>query len=173
MNQINKMDKIVKNTNIIACPNATAPVNISKDTITGPCVLKCDYNHKYGNYTPNLTNKKQYLSLNYSGKTNPVKYNNENYNVQEVRLYQPSLHKYNGKNSDGEIMIIHNGPGKNLIVSVPFTAGSKTDKGSSQLNVLIEEAASRTPNVDESVTSSSGDFSLDNFIPDKKGFFCI
>lgn len=171
MNKLKQMDKIVKNTNVIDCQNATAPVNISKDTITGPCVLKCDYNHKYGIYTPNITNKKQYLSLNYSGKANPVKYNNENYNVQEVRIYQPSLHKYNGAKSDGEIMIIHNGPGKNLIVSVPFIAGSKTDMGSSQLNTLIEEAASRTPNVDESVTSSSGDFSLDNFIPKKKGFF--
>ena len=35
----------------------------------------------------------------------------------------------------------------------------------------MEEAALRTPNTQESVTISSGTFSLNNFIPDKKGYF--
>ena len=155
-----------------ACTVATSPINISMGSIDGPCVLKCDYNYKYGIYTPNITNKGSYLALNYSGTSNPVKYNDEMYNVKEIRIYQPSLHTYNqSKNADGEILIIHNGSGKNLIVSVPFISGGKTDKGSVQLNTLITEAALRVPNINESVTTSSGSFSLDNFIPDKKGYF--
>jgi len=156
--------------NIIDCPNATAPVNIAMNKVTGPCSLLCSYNHKYGIYSPNVTNKKSYLSLNYSGKTNPVTYNNVNYNVNEIRIYQPSLHKYNGLLADGEILIIHGGSGKNLIVSIPFKVGSKTDKGSVQLSSILEESALRTPNEKESVTLTLGDFSLDNFIPDKKPF---
>jgi len=157
--------------NIIECLNATSPVNIDMKSITGPCVLKCDYNYEYGDYSPNITNKEDYLSLNYSGKPNPVKYNDERYTVQEVRIYQPSLHTFSGDHADGEIMIIHHGPGKNLIVCIPIVSGGNTDKGSSQLGVLINEAASRTPNINESVTHSSGNFSLDNFIPNKKGYF--
>ena len=42
------------NINSINCPNATSPVNISMDSIMGPCVLKCDYNYNYNN-----ANKKQ------------------------------------------------------------------------------------------------------------------
>jgi carbonic anhydrase len=154
-----------------ACTTATSPINISMSSIDGPCVLKCDYNYDYGTYTPNMSNKGNYLSLNYSGKSHPVKYNDEMYNVTQVRIYQPSLHTYETKRADGEIFIIHNGPGKNLIVSVPFVSGGKTDKGSVQLNTLITEAALRVPNVNESVTTSSGNFSLNNFIPDKKGYF--
>jgi carbonic anhydrase len=154
-----------------ACTVATSPINISMSSIDGPCVLKCDYNYKYGTYTPNISNKGNYLTLNYSGKSNPVKYNDEMYNVTQVRIYQPSLHTYKTKRADGEILIIHNGPGKNLIVSIPFVSGGKTDKGSVQLNTLITEAALRVPNINESVTTSSGNFSLDNFIPDKKGYF--
>jgi carbonic anhydrase len=154
-----------------ACTTATSPINISMSSIDGPCVLKCDYNYDYGTYTPNVSNKGNYLTLNYSGKSNPVKYNDEMYNVTQVRIYQPSLHTYETKRADGEILIIHNGPGKNLIVSVPFVSGGRTDKGSVQLNTLITEAALRVPNVNESVTTSSGNFSLDNFIPDKKGYF--
>ena len=161
----------MKELNTIDCKNASAPINISMSKIMGPCVLKCDYNYKYGKYTPNVTNNKDYLFLNYSGKSDPVTYNNEKYNVLETRLYSPSLHKYNGKQADGEILIIHNGPGKNLIVSVPFTVGGKSDLGSVQLNNLVSEASTRTPNNGESVTISFGDFSLDNFLPDKKGFF--
>jgi carbonic anhydrase len=154
------------------CKNATAPVNISMDNITGPCSLKCDYNYNYGIYSPNITNNNEYLSLNYSGKLNPVKYNGENYNVTDIRIYNPSLHTYNhNTNADGEIFIIHNGPGKNLIVSIPFIVGAKSDKGSSQLTAILAEAILRTPNNTESITASIGDFSLDNFIPAKKGYF--
>jgi len=154
------------------CKNATAPVNISMNNISGPCVLKCDYNYKYGVYSPNITNRNNYLSLNYSGKSNPVKYNGENYNVNGIRIYHPSLHTYNNStNADGEILIIHGGPGKNLIVSIPFVVGGKTDKGSSQLSALLAEAALRTPNNKETATASIGNFSLDHFMPSNKGLF--
>ena len=161
----------VKAINSIDCESATSPVNISMEKIMGPCVLKCDYNYTYNVYSPNITNKKSYLSLNYSGNYNPVNYNDEKYNVQEIRIYQPSLHQYKNTKADGEIFIIHNGPGKNLIVSVPFIVGGKTDKGSSQLSSMINEAAMRIPNSNESVTITQGDFSLSNFIPNRKGYF--
>lgn len=158
-------------TNTINCPNATSPVNISMDSIMGPCVLKCDYNYNYGDYVPNISNNKSYLSLNYSGKMNPVKYNDDNYNVQEIRIYHPSLHTYNGARAAGEMFIIHNGPGKNLIVSIPIVVGGKTNKGSVLLASVISEAAQRIPNDGESVTLSMGNFSLDAFIPANKGYF--
>jgi carbonic anhydrase len=161
----------MSNINTVDCPNATSPVNISMSSIDGPCVLKCDYNHDYGIYSPNITNKENYLSLNYSGKSNPVKYNDENYTVTEIRIYHPSLHTYKNNNADGEVLIIHNGPGKNLIVSVPFISGGKTDKGSAQLGKLLDEAALRTPSKTDTVTASIGNFSLDDFIPERKGYY--
>jgi len=157
----------------INCENATAPMNISKDKIQGPCTLLCDFNHKYGIYTPNITNKGSYLSLNYSNPNSepPVKYNDKNYTVSEVRIYQPSLHKYNDVNAIGEILIIQGGSGKNLITSIPISEGGKTDKGSSQLTTLLEEASIRIGNENESMTFSGGDFNLDNFIPNRVPYF--
>jgi len=155
----------------ISCGNSTAPVNIDKNKVIGPCLLKCDYRHSYGIYTPNIKNNDNYLSLNYSGKSNPVKFNDVNYQVQEIRMYRPSLHTYGNKRADGEILIIHGGSGKNLIVSVPFMVGGKTDKGSTQLSSVLSEAIKRAPTKGSAVTLSLGDFSLDNFIPSKRGFF--
>jgi carbonic anhydrase len=156
---------------IVSCEKATSPVDINQKKIMGPCSLKCDYNYNYGTYTPNITNKDDYLSLNYTGKSNPVKYNDLNYEVVDVRIYHSSLHQYNGVHAAGEILIIHGGSGKNLIVSIPFQVGSKQDKGSEQLGKVLSEAAARTPTSTDSVTLSIGDFSLGNFIPDKKAFY--
>lgn len=157
----------------ITCENATAPMDISKDNIQGPCTLLCDFNHKYGTYNPSVTNKTNYLSLNYTNPTSkpPVIYNDLGYNVSEIRIYQPSLHKYNGTNANGEILIIQGGNGKNLITSIPIMEGGKTDKGSVQLAMLIDEAAMRIPNSDESMTFSGGNFTLDNFIPNRVPYF--
>lgn len=155
----------------IVCGDSTSPVNIDKASVVGPCELKCNYNHKYGIYTPNITNNGNYLSLNYSGKSNPVIFNNLNYDVQEIRIYHPSLHKYQGNNVDGEILIIHGGSGKNLIVSIPIKVGDKNDKGSVQLSKLIMETSARAPTEGSSITLSMGDFTLENFIPHKRGFF--
>ena len=157
----------------INCENGTAPMNISKDKVQGPCTLLCDFNHKYGTYNPTVTNKSNYLLLNYSqtGSKPPVIYNDLAYNVSEIRIYQPSLHKYNNVNANGEILIIQGGNGKNLITCIPFIEGGKTDKGSSQLAMLIDEASMRIPNSDESMTFSGGGFSLDNFIPNRVPYF--
>ena len=157
----------------ITCENATAPMNITKDKIQGPCTLLCDFNHNYGTYNPNVTNKSNYLSLNYSNPSSkpPVIYNDLGYNVSEIRIYQPSLHKYNGTNAIGEILIIQGGNGKNLITSIPISEGGKTDKGSSQLTTLLQEAAIRIGNENESMTFSGGNFSLDNFIPNRVPYF--
>lgn len=157
----------------IICENATAPMNITKDKIEGPCNLLCDFNHKYGIYNPSVTNKSNYLSLNYTNPTSkpPVIYNDLGYNVSEIRIYQPSLHKYNGTNAIGEILIIQGGNGKNLITSIPISEGGKTDKGSSQLTTLLHEAATRIGNENESMTFSGGNFSLDNFIPNRVPYF--
>jgi carbonic anhydrase len=157
----------------INCGNTTAPMNISKNNVKGPCSLLCDYNHKYGIYSPNVTNKGRYISLNYTntGPNYPVTYNDLQYTVSEIRIYQPSLHTYNGKNTPGEILIIQGGNGKNLITSIPIIEGGKSDKGTVQLSELILEASQRISNKDESMTFSGGKFNLDNFIPNRVPFF--
>jgi carbonic anhydrase len=156
---------------IIDCANATAPINISQKDVQGPCSLLCDYNHDYGEYVPNVLNKGSYLSLNFAGNLNPVKYNDLKYRVSEIRLYQPSLHKYDGVNAAGEILIIHGGNGKNLIVSVPIISGASSTKATTQLTELIVEASNRIPNDGESMTYSGGNFSLDNFITNRNPFY--
>jgi carbonic anhydrase len=153
------------------CLAATAPININKANSSGSCDLKCDYKFGYKSYSPIIKNKENYLSLNYTGSTNPVVYNNIEMNVIEIRIYTPSLHQFNGIKTDGEILIIHNGNSTNLIVSIPFIKGNKSDSGSELLNHLISEASLTVPNTNEEYTLNISNFNLSKFIPVNKPYF--
>ncbi len=155
------------------CPdvNKSSPIDIDFKKVYGPCSLRCNYYYNYPVYSANVKNNGTYLKLNYSGASNPVIFNDVFYTPSEIRIYRPSLHKYNNEYAKGEILIIHGGSGKNLIVSVPITTGSKNDAASVQLKELISETLTRAQNNGESLTLSLGDFTLNKFIPNKKPFY--
>ena len=91
----------------MSCPSATAPIDISMSAITGKCDLKCSYSFNYNNSSCIATNRGDYISLSYDKSSKPpVTYNTTNYDVQEVRIYIPSLHSYSGSKSDGELIIV-------------------------------------------------------------------
>ena len=87
----------------MSCSKATAPVNITNNT-TSTCDLKCDYSFKYPISNLQVTNRGSYLSLKTDpASVPPVTYNAEQYQVQEIRIFSPSLHTYGGKNADAEM----------------------------------------------------------------------
>ena len=92
----------------MSCPNATAPIDISLSKITGKCDYKCSFSFQYNNSSCIATNRGDYLSLSYDKSSSPpVLYNTAGYDVQEVRIYIPSLHSYNDSKTDGELIIVH------------------------------------------------------------------
>ena len=91
----------------MSCTKITGPVNIINTETT--CYNKCllMYNFKLTSIT--AINKHNYLSIIPSNKTSTtVVYNSSdtgscnnggsgNYTIEEVRIFHPSLHTYNGK----------------------------------------------------------------------------
>jgi len=108
----------------MSCPNNEATKLESKKN--EECKENCEFNH---NYNPNsscvLTNKGNYLEIKTDGKNN-VSYNGQNLTLANARFYSPSLHTFDGKHLDGEMILTHHGNGLNVIVSVPV----KASKGS-------------------------------------------
>ena len=115
-----------------------------------------------------ITNKDDHLSLKYinPGKSEPVTFNNDKYDVKEVRIYQPSLNTYNNNKVTGEMIILHNSvnTGKQFIVSIPILSGNISSKGSTQLNNIVSEASTSIPNNGEAINLSLNKFTLDNFV---------
>jgi len=154
------------------CPNATSPVNIKpSDKI---CDLKCKYGFDYPNTNLLITNRGDYLSL----RTDPeqiasVVYNANKYNVQGIRIFNPSLHTYKGKQSDGEIIIIHKnitGTG-DLLVTLPIKKVNYQNSSTELLDKIINASVKRTPSLGENTTLNIDNFSLNDLVPKSRPFY--
>jgi len=153
------------------CPNSTAPIDINNNP-TGTCELKCKYNFKYKESGSKLTNNAFYLSLTYDQTyPAPVKFNADSYQLNEIRIYSPSLHTYSGSKSDAEIIAVHSGENGNLLVCVPLVKGNKSDSNSGiDLENIISNAKKFARKENEE-TALQKNINMNNFIPNAKPFY--
>ena len=159
------------------CTNLTTPLNISPNIVTGKCDSKCEFNFKYQSSSCSIKNKGAYISVSYdAANESPVKYNLHKYNVEEIRIYSPSLHTYLNRQAPAEIVIIHNTPsgGNKLAVCVPIKNEVSSSKGSSVINDIIMGAVNKAPQDGDSATLNNiGTYTLNNIVPmmPKKAFY--
>jgi len=150
---------------------ATAPIDLSTLITDGNvCDLKCSYSFTYAPTHLQITNKGDYLSMIVDKTTAPpVIYNNQNYNVQEVRLYQPSLHTYSGgTHADAELVILHNNTfsTKNLLVCIPIIKSSTTTADSAYFfDQIITEVRKTANREGQQTVYNNPTFSLGKIVP--------
>tara|TARA_Y100001970_G_C14161839_1_gene819012 strand:+ start:433 stop:1338 length:906 start_codon:yes stop_codon:yes gene_type:complete len=103
----------------MAC-NGKYPVNmmLTKEVCEEECSFNFDYNK---NSSCLVTNRGDYLEVKVDGP-NTVLFNNYQVGVKGFRIFQPSLHLFNGMRADAEIIIEHKGAGRTLLVCLPVTA---------------------------------------------------
>tara|TARA_B100001287_G_C22632324_1_gene505821 strand:- start:53 stop:1030 length:978 start_codon:yes stop_codon:yes gene_type:complete len=147
----------------MSCPNNEATKLESKKD--HECKENCEFNHSYNpNSSCVLTNKGDYLEIKTDGKNN-VNYNGQNLTLANVRFYTPSLHTFDGKHIDGEMILTHHGNGLNLIVSVPVTA--KSGAGDS-ISFFSKIAPYIPTEKNENATINVSNWSLNNVMPAAK-----
>ena len=145
----------------MSCPNNEATkLNTKKEE---SCKENCSFNFSYNpNSSCILTNKGEYLDIETDGK-NKVTFNNQEITLQSTRLYSPSLHTFNNKHTDAELILKHSGAnGKNILVSVPIIAKKATGQSIdffSQLAKFIPLTKGERQNV------HVNNWSLDNAMP--------
>ena len=157
----------------MSCPNATAPIDISLSNITGKCDYKCSFSFQYSNSSCVATNRGDYLSLSYDKSSSPpVLYNNAGYNVEEIRIYTPSLHSYNNSKMDGELIIVHtSNTGANpLLVCIPIKSNNNSSISALLFKTIVETVANSAPADGESTTVALNRFNLNAIVP-KKPYF--
>jgi hypothetical protein len=94
------------------------------------------------------------------------------YNVQELRIYTPSLHSYSGTKTDAELIVIHNSPTglKPLLVCIPIRTSNATSISSNLFKTLINTMASNAPSDGETTSVNFDNYNLNNLVP-RKPFF--
>jgi carbonic anhydrase len=157
----------------MSCPNATSPIDISLSKITGNCDYKCAYNFNYNNSSCIATNRGGYISLSYDKSTSPpVLYNSSGFDVQEIRLYNPSLHAYAGQKADGELIIVHTSKtgAKPLLVCIPIKSNNSLSESALLFKTIIDTVSNNAPADGETTTVNVERFNLSNIVP-RKPFF--
>lgn len=151
----------------MSCQNPSAPINIHSDS-NGSCDLKCKYSFKYNDSHVQVTNKGDFLTLSYEQTSvPPVVYNSKKYQVEEIRVYQPSLHSYSGIKADGEIIIIHNSGSSKLIVSVPISSSGPSTEGSQLIGSILSSMNKTNNEKNVSIQTNVTNFNLNKIVPMK------
>ena len=155
-----------------------SPIDISDTHSIGKCIDKCDYSFNYKNSSIPISNKGEYLRIQYDDTSNtetPVSFNSKTYKVSDIRIYSPSLHTYNGAHMPCEILIIHTPilGGNQLFVSIPVikTSGS-VNTGSTIFNAVIKNALANIPaEGNEARVDNIKNFNLNAIVPRKEYYY--
>lgn len=166
-----------------------SPINIT-DNVSVQCNGLCSLSFDFPNST--CTVKKMetaVLAASYVG-TDPNKqtmYNGVTYTVEVIKIYNKSLHRYNGLRTEAEMLIYFNGAGSNagstLVISVPIEAqpssGSEIKTNGAIITSIIKSIPASTANIKIAATTepiavnfdSIKQYNLNSLIPSQEPFY--
>ena len=154
-----------------------APVDITSDIMNQEdrsCSSTCSFSYQYNTSTCNVFHRGSHLNIPYdsgSGGLYPARYNGVDYKVDNIHIYQPSLHRYDGSLAAAELLAYHSSSdGRNLIVCIPIHIGNGGGKQSSDIMNTILQSLPRRSSSGGKYISDVNNFNLGNLIP-KEGFF--
>jgi carbonic anhydrase len=157
----------------MSCTNATAPIDITQNS-SKICNLQCSYSFTYPPTNLQIKHMDNYLSWKIDTTNMPsVIYNAQNYNVDEVRIYCPSLHTYATKRAIAEMVIIHSNTraNKSLLVCIPLAVSTTSTSDSVSYFDLVMATVSNSANTQGSgAIMNNPSFSLAKFVPRKPYF---
>ena len=143
----------------------SGPININNEKIT-TCDLACKFMYKYTNGGATVEIKENHLSIKpHTRADQNVTYSGKKYQVSDVKIYSPSLHKYNNISANGEVIIYHDNitGGKSLIVCIPIIQGTNENEASQIIKSIVDQTKSRADADDKQ--SRAINFNLNKFIP--------
>jgi len=145
------------------------PINITKSNVFADCDQKCSYSFSYSQTLLVSKNNGTQITFNLEESNTPsVTYNNNKYNVSSFSLFAPSLHIWNGDNTQAEIVIEHIPifGGKHLYVCIPIVqSGEIGSTASTLITEIITEISKNAPGNGDSTNLSITNFSLENVVP--------
>ena len=147
------------------------PINIKSDYVTETnkeCSAKCSFSFKYPTGNLTLKNSSTYLELTYDkGKTAPVIFNGEKYDVHKIYILNTPIHYFDGIGGNGEILIYHTSleGAIPLIVAIPLSENAPRTNGSASLENVISIASEQTAGNTDTVTLNTNSFTLNDYLP--------
>lgn len=123
----------------MSCTNTDAPVNMK--ATNQYCDVECSYDFKYNpNSSCTVTNRGNYLEITTDGP-DTASFNMGPMAVRSVRLYQPSLHTFDGSRAAAELIIQHStNSGENVLVCRPIKASEAAGASKNFFTQFVEHS---------------------------------
>lgn len=155
-------------------------IDISKYTAgNNICDLKCAYNFDYPETNLVATNRGMLIAFAFDNNTaTPVVYNQQKYSVASMMIVSPSLHFFNGNQTNptgsqtnAEIIINHTPTvsGSPLAVCIPIIQSNYTNDASNLITNLIQ-SVSNNANQERQQVNINTTITLNTIVP-KKPFY--
>ena len=152
-------------------------IDISKYTAgNNICDLKCAYNFDYPETNLVATNRGMLIAFAFDNNTaTPVVYNQQKYSVASMMIVSPSLHFFNGNQTNptgsqtnAEIIINHTPSvsGNSLAVCIPIIQSNDTNEASNLVTNLIQSVANSANQQGQKVNINTN-ITLNTIIPNK------
>ena len=126
------------------CPNQTMPINVPRGiNVQTKCKEKCTLTYYYGHSKCTVTNKRDnigsYLEINcFDSPKNDVNFGLiGDLDIHSVKLFRPSLNRYNNDKADAEIILTHSGNGRNLYICIPIVVNEAVGKSAKWFEQVI------------------------------------
>lgn len=155
-------------------------IDISKYTAgNNICDLKCAYNFDYPDTNLVATNSGMLIQIAFDNNTaTPVVYNQQKYSVASMMIVSPSVHFFNGNQSNpagnqvnAEILITHTPSvsGNTLIVCIPIIQSNDTNEASNLVTNIIQSVANSANKQGQRVNINTN-ITLNTIVPNKPFF---
>jgi hypothetical protein len=128
---------------------------------------KCYYWYNYSDSTAVVTNKTDHIEIKYDGGGD-VTFNSVAYVPRIIRIYRPSLHKYDDQQTAGEIIIEHdNGPTSTtgLLVCIPLKEDANAIDTHIVSQIIKNTSVEKNKEKNLNLSSFSTNFNLNSIIP--------
>lgn len=142
-------------------------INVQTSDTMQDCVGKCSYQHDYRESNSlAISNDQFFASAKYSPGSKAY-FNGIEYAVTDLRLYAPSIHKFDGKKADAELVVLHvarEGSGT-FNVGVPIVKQSSSSFATDLLAALVDAIRNKAPSQGAQATTIISNFNVADLVP--------
>lgn len=131
----------------------------------------------YENSSCIVKNKGSHLQVLYDTFSKPqVSFTDDSgerqeYILDDIKIYTPSLHMYDGKKTEGELILNHYGGKENLKICVPLVSSTNINNENKTLKEIFRHSCSKAQCHGESVSIHIDNFNAGSFIPKSSYYY--
>ena len=149
------------------------PIDVSSGN-NSTCDAVCNFSYDYGNSSCSTENKKWYVKVNGGNGDNKVSITGlGDLDVISIKLFKPSLNKYDGQNMDGELIIEHlsGTKGANLFVCIPLKGTNGENASVRWFRKFVKTIPTNYNSGSKCSSTNVVDFTLNDVIPKGPYFY--